>query len=244
MNWIPQMKATAASFKTPGGSSRIYCLFVMVIAVCAAFPARSQETKYFAGIDLVSNYVSNGVTQSNDKPAIQPYFEVARNGFYAGTWLSTVDFGDSDNAEIDLYLGYRNAFENDLFLDVSYARYYYDSSGDCCGEFKLTLAYPLLDRLGVKGYVAYNPETEHFNRRLSLAYEASEKLAFAGTFGRSDFYDHDYWDVGVSYAFNNHWSLGASYQGSGSGDEGLVVRLSLASSQTTLARLLIAPFQR
>ncbi len=232
----------------PFGLTRFFCvgslLISSVVIPGTTTPAAAQETTFYAGIDVVSDYVSNGVTQSDGNPAIQPYFEIVRNGFYAGTWMSTVDFGDDDNAEIDLYLGYRKAFENDLFFDFGYAHYYYDQSGDCCGEFKLTLAYPLVERLGIKGYLAYNPRSQDFNRRLSLAYEVNEKLVLAGTYGRSDFYDHDYWEAGASYAFDSFWSVGLRYVGSESGDEGLVLRLSLASSQSTLARLLIAPFNR
>lgn len=66
-------------------------------------------------------------------------------------------------------------------MDIGYARHSYDDSGDCCGEAKLTLAYPLGDRFGVAGYVAYNPVSENFNRRATPAYEAR-------TYGYSDGY--------------------------------------------------------
>lgn len=216
-------------------------------AIGAAVPARAQEeggVSYLFGVDIVSNYVSNGVTQSDGKPAIQPYFEIGLNGFYAGTWMSNVDFGDDDDWEIDLYLGYRNLFANDLFVDVGYARYLYDHSGDCCGEAKLTLGYPLADQFGVTGYVAYDPQAENFNRRMTLAYEATPDLGFAAVYGYSDANAHEYWSVGASYTFNEIWSAGLKYEGSGSGDEGLVLRISLGNLQTPLVRLLGAPFDR
>lgn len=221
-----------------------------VIIACAIGMASSvsaQEERgvsYLFGVDIVSNYVSNGVTQSDGKPAIQPYFEVGLNGFYAGTWMSNVDFGDNDDWEIDLYLGYRNLLANDLFIDVGYARYLYDHSGDCCGEAKLTLGYPLTDQFGVTGYVAYNPESENFNRNMTLAYEPTPEFGFAAIYGYSDSYAHEYWSVGASYTFDEIWSAGLKYEGSGSGDEGLVFRISLGNLQTPLVRLLGAPFQR
>lgn len=223
------------------------CGIIVACTIGAAGPVLAQDdggVSYLFGVDVVSNYVSNGVTQSDGKPAIQPYFEIGFNGFYAGTWLSNVDFGDNDDWEINLYLGYRNLFANDLFVDVGYARYFYDHSGDCCGEAKLTLGYPLGDQFGVTGYVAYNPESENFNRNMTLAYEPTPDLGFAAIYGYSDSYAHEYWSVGASYSFDKIWSAGLKYEGSGSGDEGLVFRISLGNLQTPLVRLLGAPFQR
>ncbi|WP_424984899.1 TorF family putative porin [Microbulbifer sp. S227A] len=223
------------------------CGIIMACTICAAGASGAQDTgavRYVFGVDVVSNYVSNGRTQSDGKPAIQPYFEVELNGFYAGTWLSNVDFGDNDDWEIDLYVGYRNLFANDLFMDVGYARYLYDDSGDCCGEAKLTLGYPLTDQFGLTGYVAYDPRAGNFNRSVTLAYEPTAKLGFAGIYGYSDSNAHEYWSVGASYTFDDTWSAGVRYEGSGSGDEGLVFRVSLGNLQTPLFRLLGAPFQR
>ncbi|MBK0327395.1 hypothetical protein I5535_08815 [Rhodobacteraceae bacterium F11138] len=217
-----------------------------VVALLCACPVAAQEDvpKLIFGVDVVSDYVSNGVSQTDGKAAIQPYVEATMRGFYAGLWASNVDFDDGDDWEIDVYLGYRRLFANDLFMDVGYARYFYDDSGDCCGEAKLTLGYPLGDQFGVTGYVAYNPVSDDFNRRVTLAYEPTPNLGFAGAYGYSDGYDHEYWNVGGSYSINDTWSVGLVYQGSGSGDEGLVLRLSLGSLETPLFRLLGAPLQR
>lgn len=220
---------------------------LLACAVGLAAPATAQndgQVRYLFGVDVVSNYVSNGVTQSDGKPAIQPYFEIGLNGFYAGTWISNVDFGDGDDWEIDLYLGYQTVLANDLFVDIGYARYLYDHSGDCCGEAKLTLAYPLTDQFGVTGYVAYNPESENFNSRATLAYEPLPDLGLAAVYGYNDSYAHEYWSVGAAYTFDEIWSVGLRYEGAGSGDEGLVFRVSLGNLETPLMRLLAAPFQR
>jgi uncharacterized protein (TIGR02001 family) len=208
-----------------------------------ATPSAAEQWEFYGGVASVSNYVSNGVTQSDGKPAIQPYLEISVDGFYAGLWASNVDFGDNDNWEVDLYAGYRKLLPNKLFVDVGYARYFYDDSGDCCGELKLTAAFPVHDKIGLKGYLAYDPESENWNRRATLAYEVNEQFTLSGTYGYSDSYSHDYWDAGGSFALTDVVALDARYQGSGSGDEGFVVGLSLATSQSSLARLLLSPFQ-
>lgn len=203
-----------------------------------AATAAAEEVSYFAGVALTSNYVSNGVTQTRDGAAIQPYLEASKGGFYAGIWASNVDFGTADTAEIDLYLGYRTSlFDDVLGLDIGYARYFYNASGDCCGEVKLSALVRLAPGFGVEGYLAYDPEFDVLNRRGTLAYEVNDALALSASWGTRGAGFSDYWDVGGSYAFNETVSIDARYLGSEAGDPGLVVTLSLATAQGTLRRL-------
>lgn len=204
---------------------------------------RAQDAKYFSGITATSDYVSNGVSQTNGKAALQAYLEAESNGFYGGVWASSVDFGTGDNVEIDLYLGYRTLFSSGLFLDVGYARYYYDDTGDCCGEARITLAYDVLQKLGLKAYLAYNPETSNLNRRLSAAYVINDSLAVAGRYGKSDGNQNEYWDAGVTYTFTPNVAVDARYYGATTGDEGLVVSLVLSTSDVTFGRMFTEPFR-
>lgn len=234
---------TSARDRTIGGLRRLLPV-ALAVAGNGALAQEDGRLHVIAGIDLVSNYVANGVTQSNDNPAIQPYLELAYRGFYAGTWMSTVDFGTYDNWEIDLYVGYRKLFDNDLFVNLGYTRYLYDDTGDCCGEVKLTLAYPLAPQFAVTGYVAYNPSADAFNRRVTLAYQVNDDFGLAGMYGYSDGTGHDYWRVGTTYSIDDNWSLGLHYEGSENGDGGLVLRLSLGNLETPIARLLGTTAQR
>jgi len=209
-----------------------------------ASPAMSQEISYYAGISATSNYVSNGITQTSGNPAIQPYLEMEYAGFYAGTWLSNVDFGTGDHVEIDLYLGYRTTLAEKLYVDVGYARYFYDDSGDCCGELKLTAVYPILPNLAVEAYLAYDTQSHNLNKRGKIAYKINDQLAVSGRYGETESNDNEYWDVGGSYAFNEKWSADLRYYGAETGDEGVVFTLSLATSQSTFSRLFVNPFTR
>ncbi len=202
----------------------------------------ADELSYSAGIDYTSNYISNGVTQTRGKPTVQAFVELDLNGFYAGSWISGVDFGNGDKLEVDLYLGYRTVLANDLFLDVGYAQYLYDDTGNCCGEFKLTGAYPILKDLGLVGYVAYNPKSGDFNKSVTLAYSFTDEFGIAGKYGKTDFNDNEYWQVGASMAFSEFVSGNIAYHGAETGDEGLVFTLSLATNQSNFARLLTNPF--
>jgi uncharacterized protein (TIGR02001 family) len=219
-------------------------VYVLSGALAAASASQAGEVTFAGGLDYVSDYVSNGISQTNGKPTLQAYIEADLNGFYAGTWISGVDFGNADSAEIDLYLGYRTTFDNGFFLDAGYARYLYDDTGDCCGEFKVTGVIPVQDKLGLEGYVAYDPSSGNFNKAATLAYAVTDRFGLSGTYGRTDSNSNTYWHVGASMAFNDYFSGDIRYHGADSGDEGVVFKLSLATSQDNFARLLAAPFGR
>jgi uncharacterized protein (TIGR02001 family) len=64
--------------------------------------ALAQEPWTFsANIGAVSNYMWRGVTQTGDQAAVQGGIDVGHeSGFYAGTWLSNVDFDEGGSEDI------------------------------------------------------------------------------------------------------------------------------------------------
>ena len=91
---------------------------IVLASVCLFSPAHTLADPAVSwGADFTSNYVFDGLTQSNSGFAFQPWAEVENRGYYAGVWASNVDLG-TDNWEIDLLLGYRKTHENGLFWDV------------------------------------------------------------------------------------------------------------------------------
>jgi len=168
----------------------------------AAGAASAQDVTVSAGTALYSNYVSSGYTQSDDGPALQGYVEVESHGFYAGIWASTVDFDDQDSIEVDLYAGYRNELASGFSYDLSYYRYYYDHSGDCCGEVILALGQTVNDKLSVRGELSYDPQFEGRSIEGGFDYALTDKLALGATYGYIDNGGH-YGDIGVTYSFTD-----------------------------------------
>ncbi|MCC5826514.1 MAG: choline transporter [Alkalimonas sp.] len=95
--------------------------------LCAVIvPAQANWTLELA---VTNNYLFNGVSQTDKKPAFQPGLNwEAGNGFYAGFWGSNVDFGEGTKVEIDGYLGYYHQFR-DFGLDIGLAQYTYHGRG-------------------------------------------------------------------------------------------------------------------
>ena len=77
-------------------------------AVAAALSSGVAAAEVTANAAATSNYIWRGVTQTSDQAAVQGGIDWAGGpGFYAGTWLSNVNFDNSDDGyEMDVYAGW------------------------------------------------------------------------------------------------------------------------------------------
>ena len=89
---------------------------------------------------LTTDYVYRGITNSAEKPAVQPEFDLTYKTFYAGIWGSNVNFGSGPNGqnlaslEIDYWVGMTPTLGKWKF---DFAAYYdtYPGAFDPEGEF-------------------------------------------------------------------------------------------------------------
>jgi len=104
---------------------------IIAAAVLAASPLLGAkvalaegELPITANVSIVSDYAFRGVSQSNQRPAIQGGFDYAHDsGLYIGVWASSISDG-SAGLETNLYGGY--TFEAGPFaFDIGLLRYYY-----------------------------------------------------------------------------------------------------------------------
>lgn len=106
----------------------------------SALTAQVANAEVSFNAALVSDYVWRGQSQTDNGFAVQGGADYSHeSGAYAGVWGSNVDFGDDDNIEYDLYVGYATEV-NGLELDLGYISYNYDDSGDCCSEIYVGVA--------------------------------------------------------------------------------------------------------
>jgi uncharacterized protein (TIGR02001 family) len=177
---------------------------VLLAAAAALAPGAvlAQEITTTVGAALTSDYISGGYSLS-DGPAFQPYVEMEHSsGLYLGVWMSTIDgdlggFSSDDSVEIDMYLGYRGE-AGGLSYDIGYTRYFYDDSGNCCGEATLALDYALGEQLGMTTSFAADLEggasvTQGFAYALPAEFELSGEF----THNNEDYGDYNDWNLGV-----------------------------------------------
>ena len=107
----------------------------LTVASLAGF-AIEVQADISANVALVNDYRFRGISQSNKNPALQGGFDYSfENGFYLGTWGSTVDFdstGDFNGSlELDIYGGWGTDIGENSSIDFGYI--YYGYPGDDSG---------------------------------------------------------------------------------------------------------------
>jgi len=191
------------------------------------------------GVGFSTNYISRGTTQSDDKPVIDGYMEATYGIVYAGVWASRVDFAP-DTVEIDIYGGIRPEFGK-LSLDLGYARYIYDATGDFNGEIYAKASFAVTDTFSVGGDLYWDPE---FDTNWGAAKAEYSGLPYAisvsGSIG-SDFgtqqlgSDKIAWDAGLSRSFvDDTITLDLRYYDSNMDPARVVARVAFDSSFSAL----------
>lgn len=133
-------------------------LSITIAALLGTLGAGIAQAEVSGNFGATSNYLWRGVTQSGGKAAVSGGLDYASDvGFYAGAWVSTVDFDttteidgevvpavDDTTYEADLYFGFGGEI-GDFGYDLNYAYYGYPDGEDIdFGELKGTLSYSVL----------------------------------------------------------------------------------------------------
>jgi len=110
-----------------------------------------------ATITGVSDYTFNGVSQTDNNPALQVSLDYAADsGFYAGTFASTIDYGDDQpDIEWDAYLGQYWQINDSFSLDAGLAYYTYQGSSDS-SDYNYPELYTLLGYSSSLGTSEFN----------------------------------------------------------------------------------------
>jgi uncharacterized protein (TIGR02001 family) len=207
--------------------------------IFAAALTSAQAQDFSANIGVTNNYVWRGLTQTNDDFAVQGGADVEfGNGFSLGAWASNVDFGDSTDAEIDLYGGYSFPLSDMVSANVGGIAYLYPGqpSGADLNFFEINSGLDFdLEPITLSGSVAYSPDvggdqTWYFNGGVGIP--LGEYFELFGSVGyyewetATDFVDYA---VGASVTWEN-FTLSGYYAGTDlSGDDGSFVVLLTAS---------------
>ena len=180
--------------------------------------------EFSANVAYSTDYIYRGGSQTNEQPAVSGGFDYGYTtggfaDFYAGTWASNVDFGDSANIEIDYYGGLTGEFSNGISWDVGGLYYSYpgvSDADDAGGDYDFVEAYGSLGYTfsdvqlepSVGAYFAWSPDyfgesgdSYYFTLDLGLSLPYDIGLAFQygnQSFDASGMTDYDHWSIGAS----------------------------------------------
>jgi uncharacterized protein (TIGR02001 family) len=127
--------------------------------VFAAEAAPDLTVAYNVG--LYSQYIFRGLTQTNNKPALQGGVDLTHSsGLYLGAWGSNISWltdgtGEGEtkyyksggSLELDIYGGYRYTFGSGLGIDIGALQYYYPGTRD--------RAFPKANTTEIYGALSY-----------------------------------------------------------------------------------------
>lgn len=201
------------------------------IALCGAtaslmMAGAASANDFSFNVGVASDYVFRGASQTDESPQIFGGVDYSNGMFYAGAWASNVDFGDSTDAEIDLYAGVKPTF-GDVSFDFGALYYgYVNEPGGADWaqwEFKAAASMPVGPvTLGAAAY--YSPDYTGVGTDESLYIEANasaqlaEKFSLSAAIGNqsveyeglgSD--DYTTWNLGLTYAVSDHIAFDLRY---------------------------------
>lgn len=193
----------------------------------AQAPAPESDFTFAGNVGLFSQYVFRGISQTNEKPALQGGFDLGhKSGFYLGTWASNVSWlsdGNPDvssSLEVDFYGGYKWALPNDFGLDLGALYYWYPGTfPEGYTKADTTELYAALTWKWITGKYSYSVNNKTFGFpdsrgsdywEINAAYDIVDKVndtigkvTVMGHYGQqrfknNSFYDYSDWKVGIS----------------------------------------------
>lgn len=174
--------------------------------------AEEASSPFSWNLALTSDYVYRGVSQSDEKPALQLGGDFSFGpGFYVGGWASNVDFGDGGpDFEYDAFVGWNTDLNDSFNLDLSVVRYMYSGASDDFGninynEFIAALAYSEAYTFTF-GYTddVYNLDADSFYYHLGGGWDIGRGFSLDAGYGlttfasAAGFEDYQEWSLGVS----------------------------------------------
>jgi uncharacterized protein (TIGR02001 family) len=187
---------------------------------------------FTANVALTSDYVFRGLSQSNNRAAIQGGFDWDTGGgftdsgtFHFGLWASSLNFkdGGEGQTEIDIYGGYGGKIGEKTTYDIGFIYYYYPGA-------RRALNYDLWEVYGKAGYdfgpaavsfgVNYSPDNFggtgdalYLNGGVSVP--VTEKLAVSAAVGyyslEAPIKDYTDWNIGAKLNVNDWFNVDVRY---------------------------------
>jgi len=192
----------------------------LALGIAAQAKAEDGPSVSF-NVGAASDYVFRGYSQTDSKPQVYGGADLGVGIFYAGAWLSNVDFGDSTSMEYDLYAGFKPTL-GPVSLDVGLVRYGYTNQEDGADLdfWEGKLAGSVAAGKGTVGAaVYYTPE--NFGQTGQATYvelngsmPIAEKFSVSGAVGHQALEgdgDYETWNLGLGYAINDVFGLDLRY---------------------------------
>ncbi|WP_186766406.1 TorF family putative porin [Falsiphaeobacter marinintestinus] len=141
---MPFKHNSASRCRKPTSHTRWVARLAATACFLGPAPLAAQEIAISYSIDITSNYLAKGFTQTEDRPAIQPYIEFAYGSVYLSLFASNARFGGVNDTEYDVGVGVRPSVGK-LDLDIGFVQYFYRVDKADYGEAYVYANYDFSD---------------------------------------------------------------------------------------------------
>ncbi len=154
---------------------KIYSLITIILFSCSA----NAYADFSGSLTYASDYIWRGVSQTQNKPAIQGNltYDIFDSGFYLNLFGSNVDFGEDSSAlyEFDYAAGYSHDFNQDWNIDLGITDYTYpNASENNYAEGYFNLGYKFLTANFTYSDNTFNTGTDGYYYGLTAKHELFE----------------------------------------------------------------------
>ena len=178
-----------------------------IIALPLPAAVHAEDLSFGAGVTVASNYLTDGLSETGNGPAIQPYFELSKNRFYAGVWATNLTDDAGNRAELDLTLGYRGETAAGIGYDLGYTQFFYDKTHAASSELAVSVGIPVNDRLTIAGDVSYDLVEKTFGESLGAEFALADAWTLRADVGRADPSSSVNWGAGIGYGIDDRTIL-------------------------------------
>jgi uncharacterized protein (TIGR02001 family) len=170
-----------------------------------------SQAQFSSTWTAVSDYDFRGVSQSAKDPALQASvdYEFADTGLAVGAWASNVDFGDDEDAELDLYANYSRTINDTFSFNAGGVWYEYPLGNDSDGMPEMYVGFDA-GNFGMKQWYSWDYGG---GGQGELYTEANYSQAIGDNFSLDFHVGYVYGDAfddaeTLDYAVQANWTLG------------------------------------
>ncbi|MCC5856349.1 MAG: hypothetical protein JJU10_11825 [Idiomarina sp.] len=184
---------------------------VIAVALAATSYSTVSHAEFGGSVTLSSDYLYNGVSQTDGKPALQlDLYRAHETGWYVGAFASNVDFGDDTWLEFDLYGGYEWTGPSGLIFELGALYYTYhgeDSSADY-GEVTLAITDGAWRAQTWYAWDYAGTGAGHWIVGVQRQWEITRQISTTVGFDHSRSDDTNQWMWGSKSSYNHLWVRG------------------------------------
>lgn len=172
------------------------------------------------GLDVLSNYIDQGVTKTDHGPAVQGWVEPGFGILYGSLWASNVSLGGVADAEIVLGAGIRPEV-GPVEFDLGYRYVFYlNGVDDPEHELRAAAEWEILEWLALEPEFEWEPLSGDWSAEGEVTVSLPRGFAVFGGAGYAGTADDDevsylYYKAGLSWSYRDRVTLALEYHGSG-----------------------------